>query len=588
MYGFHRIALGLLLAVMLSLFMGLSLSSCKQGNVVADQSLDRIEQVVEQHPDSALIELVRLDSLLDAGAVRIDGERQMARYALLKTQTRDKNYIDDTNDSLILRAVRYYGEHGSKREQMLTHFYHGAILRNAKDYGAAFVAYRQAESLALELDDAHYLCLIYGNLSSLSYKTYSKDAIMYSQMNLKYALKSHDRRETFLAMTDLAKAYSTRLEYDTAEFWFCQVIDSLPVNDRIVQSCLTYYIEQCITTKRYQLADSLFDLMKNPIRKPVDLMNKACLFQVYGFSDSAKVYIDQAEQAIKSPEQQVFFFEKCSWIAEMKGDYFTALEFKHKRIKEQNKVITSIFSKSVSDYQRDFEHQQRDYAEYRNVEYKRRSILIATISLLLVTILFGYLYKLFVKRSKLLDDAIARNVEQCVLLENQETTVSELKSQIESLQQNLKTTMSATISSKLSKLLAKRFKLIDRIGIIFFSTIEDSTLKRTTFDAIKEELKVLQSDSKTIKEFDQIINEYADGAMTKAKKKEMDLNENEIKLLRYMLMNLSNDTILYLLNDDNRSALNKRKDRLKQKINTSKCDFAKEILAYLTYNTSVK
>ena len=192
------------------------------------------------------------------------------------------------------------------------------------------------------------------------------------------------------------------------------------------------------------------------------------------------------------------------------------------------------------------------------------------------------------KRSRLLDEVITRNVEQCILLENQEMTVSELKSQIESLQQNLKTTMSATISSQLSKLLAKRFKLIDRIGIIFFSTIEDSTLKRTTFDAIKEELKVLQSDSKTIKEFDQIINEYTDDAMTKAKKKEMDLNENEIKLLRYMLMNLSNDTILYLLNDVNRSALNKRKDRLKQKINTSQCDFAKEILAYLTYNTSVK
>lgn len=50
MYGFHRIALRLLLAVMLSFFLGLSLSSCKQGNAVADQSLDRIEQVVEQHP----------------------------------------------------------------------------------------------------------------------------------------------------------------------------------------------------------------------------------------------------------------------------------------------------------------------------------------------------------------------------------------------------------------------------------------------------------------------------------------------------------------------------------------------------------
>ena len=192
------------------------------------------------------------------------------------------------------------------------------------------------------------------------------------------------------------------------------------------------------------------------------------------------------------------------------------------------------------------------------------------------------------KRSQLLDEAIARNVDQCVLLENQETTVNDLKSQIESLQQNLKTTLSATISSKLSKLLAKRFKLIDRIGIIFFSTIEDRIIKRSIFDAMKEEFKVLQSESKTIKVFDQIINDYTDGAMTKAKKKEMDLNDNEIKLLRYMLMNLSNDTILFLLNDDNRPALNKRKDRLKQKINNSKCDFAKEILAYLTYNTSSK
>ena len=29
--------------------------------------------------------------------------------------------------------IDYYDEHGSKREQMLAHFYHGAIFRNAKD-----------------------------------------------------------------------------------------------------------------------------------------------------------------------------------------------------------------------------------------------------------------------------------------------------------------------------------------------------------------------------------------------------------------------------------------------------------------------
>ena len=120
-----------LFAVILPLIVGQLFVSCKQGNPVVSASLDRIEQVVQQRPDSALIELVRLDSLLAASAVSIEGDRQMARYALLKTQTNDKNWIDDTNDSIILKAVRYYDEHGTKRERMLAHFYHGAIFRES-------------------------------------------------------------------------------------------------------------------------------------------------------------------------------------------------------------------------------------------------------------------------------------------------------------------------------------------------------------------------------------------------------------------------------------------------------------------------
>ena len=76
-----------LFAVILPLIVGQLFVSCKQGNPVVSASLDRIEQVVQQRPDSALIELVRLDSLLAASAVSIEGDRQMARYALLKTHT---------------------------------------------------------------------------------------------------------------------------------------------------------------------------------------------------------------------------------------------------------------------------------------------------------------------------------------------------------------------------------------------------------------------------------------------------------------------------------------------------------------------
>ena len=390
-----------------ALVLCLLLSACRSGNREAAASLDRIEQVVEQHPDSALSELVRLDSLLDAGAVRIEGDRQMARYALLKTQTHDKNWIDDTSDSLILRAVRYYDEHGSKQEQMLAHFYHGAIFRNAKDYGAAFVAYRQAESLALELEDSHYLSLIYGNLSSLSYETYSKDAIVNCQNSLKYARMSNNSRQAFHIMSKMAQIYSTRLVYDTAEYWFRNVLDSLPNTDPIVQSCLTSYIEQCITNGKYQLADSLLNLL-SPIEQPVDLLNKACLFQMKGISDSADVYIRHAKEAIITPELWVYYYEKLSWIAEMKGELSSAIEFNRARIKAENEVITTIFSKSVSDYQRNFEQQQKDYVEFRYTQYKRWTILVALLCILLVVLLLTYLYRLFKSRNRILDETIVK------------------------------------------------------------------------------------------------------------------------------------------------------------------------------------
>ena len=579
MYNNRDRSISLLLLV---LFLASFFSSCKWGNREVSASLDCIEQVVEQHPDSALIELVRLDSLIDAGAVSIEGDLQMARYALLKTQTHDKNWIDDTNDSLILSAVRYYDDHGSKRERMLAHFYHGAIFRNAKDYGAAFVAYRQAEQLALELDDDHYLCLIYGNLSSLSSKTYSKDAIMYSHKNLNYARMSHDRRESFLAMSDMAKNYSTQLKYDTAEFWFRQIFDSLPVDDRIVQSSLTFYIEQCMTTEQYHFADSLLNLLKRPIRRPVDLMNKACLFQIKGLNDSADVYINLAERAIRTPEQWVFFYEKRSWIAKKRGAHAEALELMHNRFEAQNDVITSIFSKSVSDYQRNYELQQKNYTEYRYSVYRRWSVIVAAFCLLSAIIVFAYLYYVFKSRNKKLNDKIKDYLEQNLLMEKQKVSMKALEFEIETLQQKLENVRSTSMTRKLSRLIVNRFSIFDRLGIIFFEKQGKLEFKQKMLEAVDEEVKRLCSDDKTIGEIDQIIDNYFDGAMTKAKMTDLRLTNADVNFLRYILMGFSYETIAYLFDKNNMEALYTRKKRLKRKLKQAATPQANELLACLT------
>ena len=565
---------------LLALVLCLLLSACRSGNREVAASLDRIEQVVGQHPDSALAELVRLDSLLDAGAVRIEGDRQMARYALLKTQTHDKNWIDDTNDSLILRAVRYYDEHGSKREQMLAHFYHGAIFRNAKDYGAAFVAYRQAESLALDIKDDFYLTRIYGNLYTISNDTYGKDAIMYAQKNLEYARKINDTREVFQAKADMARYYSTRLIYDTAEFYFRQVLDSLPASDPIVQYCLTPYIEQCISLGNTQYADSMLSLLTS-ITLPVNLLNKACVFQIKGMSDSAELYVLRAKPLIKTSEQRVFFYEKLSWISEMKDDMASTFFYKQERIRAQNEIMTNIFSKSVADFQRDYELQQEQYAIKKYNAFRRKSGFIATFCFLLTGILIFCLIRRFNARNRILDEAIIRNVEQSILLENQETTIGELKLKIGTMEQDLQKNKSTFVSEKLSVLIKKRFSLTDRLAIALFKTQGLKGKERSVYETVDKEVKYLLTSPDSLLELDRVIDELYDKSMTKAKMKEMNLNDKEIVLLRYMFLNLSVDTLLFLLNINDRLTIYKRKDRLKIKLSQSECPYAENILSSL-------
>ena len=553
--------------------------SCKQGNPVVSTSLDRIEQVVQQHPDSALIELVRLDSLIDSGAVSIEGERQMARYALLKTQTHDKNWIDDTNDSLILSAVRYYDDHGCERERMHAHFYHGAIFRNAKDYGAAFVAYRQAEQLALELDDAHYLSLIYGNLSALSADTYSNDAIIYGKKSLKNARLSGNTRQSFSIRSQLGQIYSSRLVYDTAEIWFRQVLDSLPASDPIVQSCLTSFVEQCITTERNVLADSLLNLLKKPISKPVDLMNEASLYQMKGMSDSAEFYINQAELSIKTPEQRVYYFEKLSWISELKGDFQTALEYKRKRLREQNVFVTSIFSKSVSDYQRNYELQQKELAEYRYIEYKRWSILIAIFCLFLVSGGIAYIIKKRKERQRIIDNYM-ENVSdlQRTLLENTDT-ITMLQHKVDTIDTE-HLAKEEKYRNQIKTLFAKSFQEFDSLYKEYYDCEGVPGMQRRIYQNVRNRIEAFANASQQ-GELDRLIDDNFDHAHEKAKSPEIGLSEKELQLFKYKLAGLSSRTIRLLMHIDSRDALQKRQQRLRKKILESNSPFATELASLM-------
>ena len=145
-----------------------------------EMELNRAETLMRERPDSSLYILGHIDS------DNLSRRRNKAKYALLYSQALDKNYIDETNDSLILVAVDYYQEHGDEREKMLAYYYLGRVQYNSQAYQSAIISFLQAEEYALRAEDYLYCGLIYRNISDIYNDTYNPAE------ELKYAQKAYD------------------------------------------------------------------------------------------------------------------------------------------------------------------------------------------------------------------------------------------------------------------------------------------------------------------------------------------------------------------------------------------------------------
>ena len=107
-----------------------------KSDLEADRAMEIAETVMEEHPDSAL-------TILEAIPTEdLSGERRRALHALLLTQARDKNYIDQTSDTLISPAVAYFDTSDDAYHRMLAHFYLSTIYYYADEYSKASLLVR--------------------------------------------------------------------------------------------------------------------------------------------------------------------------------------------------------------------------------------------------------------------------------------------------------------------------------------------------------------------------------------------------------------------------------------------------------------
>lgn len=129
-------------------------------------TLDKVEEVINSQPDSALTMLASIDKY------NLGDDEEKARYALLMSMALDKNYIDTTSFDILQPAIDYYLQRGTNDEKLRTWFYQGRIFQNQEDYDNAMQSFLKAADLKNYQDTLTYanMLIAQGNLYFRSYQ----------------------------------------------------------------------------------------------------------------------------------------------------------------------------------------------------------------------------------------------------------------------------------------------------------------------------------------------------------------------------------------------------------------------------------
>lgn len=403
--------------------------SCNGSRAIGNK-LSEAENVMEQHPDSAL-ELLRG---IDEGQLKTKKER--ARYALLMSMALDKNYIDTATFDVLQPAIDYYLEKGTPDEKLKTYHYQGCIYYHAGENDKALQSFMHGESLYGEARDS----LAYARLLS------AKAQIYYDAYDYEKYTQLYRRVADICASLGIDKWYNVSL---LSVLNGSLLMQDRNLSDSIMSICqarvdngkmmdLDLYPYQLTHAKVYGTPTDIDEVLlggKKFLGVPTEtLLTIADGYRRVGDYSAALECLDSIQTSGK-PYNKRKFIAIRTLIYEANGDYKNALRYyrvyndslfaNHLRINEQN--LKAI--------------EERHEAEMRLVmeNYRKgRLILICFAGLILLVSIVVTLY--FIVRGLRMKKEIAVEKVRNAELENLKLrdAIAELEQTRDSLAESLK------------------------------------------------------------------------------------------------------------------------------------------------------
>lgn len=565
----------------------MSVSGCYRHRYPYDK-LAEADGLMEEHYDSAWTILNAIDT------AAISSEANRAYYALLYAQCQYKQYIYETDDSLISTAVDYYTRHDDRRKLMRSYYYRGLIHMTNNAYAKSVSDVVMAERLARRLEDTLFLARTNKTLADLYNRAYNvKEAINRRKSAIEYykVIPGKERNALFCTV-DLAKNYSPDGNHDKSLHILDSLLAVVPASDTVLLSYIygTYIFTYYYAEKPSKAVESFYrlkELSPDSYSGYAPVPKIAQNFMNCGQIDSANYYLALYPENCLDGYNDLYYAVKYE-LAKMAGRYDSALVNLEKECIISNSKEGKMFSDNIAVVEKNSIERENDENLVR-ISRLSSTLMILSVILIILMLIAGLLrFKVLYQRKKLEEKLFA--VDQLTReINNLETDLKKVyveKQTAAALEESRteKVRLQSQRLSKHNKMLegafGKQLEMLDILSKEYFEkknggeTVRSSMLK--TFE--KEFHKL--SNKSSLKRFEDVVNRSRNNIIEIIRTEIPNLSETDISLITLQLAGFSAKSICVILDWQLGNFYNRRL-RIKEKINTSGATHAPMLLSAL-------
>lgn len=505
------------------------------------ERLQDIESYIVEHPDSALAAIESIDNEM------IKTKSLKAHHALLHAMSLDKNYIDVTDDSLALEAVRYYRKHGPKKNLARSTYYLALSYFNDGQYDKSIIELAKAEDVAKRYDSLYlgFIKVLQADIHNINYNDIQELECLEEALGIYTAIGADFYIN--VSKLSLAKSYVDNHEYEKADSLFLNLIMSKEVPSKLRYQAMKSYAYMLATQP-----DSDYDSAAGYFEKAAAETDGRYFttqdYWVWAYSLMRIGREKECDTMVSSLKQLDTSGTAYYWmyrIAKRKGDYEKSLLYLEKNNIKENHHIAHILKQSISTIQRDYYQLQYEAADYQADKRLLSIVLISTTAVLSAILICFYTIRYRRKKEEEKNEYI-RYAEEIVrqLRDLQKDSYNSLQKKYISMYKNKYETLRS---------------LYEHYLVSYGRVDADKIIYRKVVHLIDE----LRNDIQDNKAIEKLLNEDLNEIISSLRAEFPGLSKRDHTLIGYLALGFDAPVISHFMNCSTNS-IYIRKSRLKK------------------------